>query len=90
MKRDPQLKTVTGESIRVGDSHLRAAIGYIDSPNDYSEFLRSAVLSQTMGDLVLLDDEPVIHLWKQWDKLRAQLRLGLQIASRFLRRDSSR
>ena len=78
MRRDTQLKTVTGDSVHVDDSYVWAEISYLDSPIDYREFLPAVAQPHTRRDLVLLDDEPVIHLWKKWTKLRALLTFVLQ------------
>jgi len=82
MKKDTRSNTVTGESVHVGDCHVLAEISYLDSPTDYREFLPSAVQLQAIGELVLLDDEPVIHLSKKWPRIRALLISALQIAFR--------
>lgn len=82
MRKDSQSNTVTGESVYVGDCYVWAEISYLDSPTDYREFLPSAVQPQIMGELALLDDEPVIHLSRKWQGIRELLISAFQIASR--------
>jgi hypothetical protein len=82
MRRDTQLRTVGGESAHVGDCYIWAEISYLDSPDDYREVLPPAGLSQPMGELVFLDDEPVINRFKKWEKVRALLISALQATVR--------
>ncbi len=82
MIKDTQSNTVTGESVYVGDCYVWAEISYLDSSTDYREFLPSAVQSQTMGDLVFMDDKPVIPLYSICSGIRDLLTSALQIASR--------
>jgi len=80
MRKDTQSNMVTAGSFYVGDCYLWAEISYLDSPTDYREFLPSAVQSQITGDLVLLDDAPVLRLLKKWAGVRVLLIFAFQIA----------
>jgi len=82
MRKDTQSNMVTGGSVYVGDCYLWAEISYLDSPTDYREFLPSAVQPQTTGELVLLDDGPVLRLSKKWVGVRELLIFAFQIACR--------
>jgi hypothetical protein len=58
--------------VHVGDCHIWAEINYLDSANDYREFLPVAGQSRIVGDVVMLDDQPMFPRFKGWRKrLRA-------------------
>jgi hypothetical protein len=49
-------KHIGGGSFHVGDCYIWSAIHYLDSPNDYREYLPQEVLPRISGDdLVMLD-----------------------------------
>lgn len=60
MDRTPNQEQTGGTTVRIGDCYIWAGIYYLDSSNDYREYLPRTTRSvpSPEGNLVMLDDKP--------------------------------